>query len=148
MFINSNKKFWFKCKNNHEFDAGLHNVNKGFWCPYCLYKNEQICREIFEKIFDKKFFKSRQIIKPYELDGYNDELKLAFEYHGEQHYYYIPHFHRIENALDLRIERDNLKEQLCLKNNIKLIIIKYNVENFEDYIINKLIKLNLYKKTT
>ena len=32
-----------------------HNVNKGYWCPYCLYKNEEECRLIFETFFDKKF---------------------------------------------------------------------------------------------
>ena len=66
LFINSNKKYWFKCINNHEFESALHNVNKGFWCPYCLYKNEEECRLIFESIFNKKFIKTRKIINPYE----------------------------------------------------------------------------------
>ena len=141
LFINSNKKYWFKCKNNHEFESALHNVNKGYWCPYCLYKNEEECRLIFETFFDKKFIKTRKIIAPFELDGYNDELKIAFEYHGEQHYYYIPYFHKNEQKLQDIIERDKLKETLCKNNKINLITIKYDIKNKTEYIKNRLKEL-------
>lgn len=141
LFINSNKKYWFKCKNNHEFESALHNVNKGYWCPYCLYKNEEECRLIFETIFEKKFIKTRKIIAPFELDGYNDELKIAFEYHGEQHYYYIPYFHKNEQKLQDIIERDKLKETLCKNNKINLITIKYDIKNKTEYIKNRLKEL-------
>jgi len=132
-----------KCINNHEFESALHNVNKGFWCPYCLYKNEEECRLIFESIFNKKFIKTRKIINPYELDGYNDELKIAFEYHSEQHYYFIPYFHKDENELKQIINRDKLKENLCKDNNINLITIKYDVKNKIEFINNKLKELEL-----
>ena len=137
---NSNKKYWFKCKNNHDFDSALNNVNAGYWCPYCLYKRENECKIIFERLLNKPFFKSRQIIKPYELDGYNKDLKLAFEYQGEHHYYYIPYFHKNEETFKIKLERDILKKRLCEEQNIILIEIKYNIKNLEDYIKNKLIK--------
>lgn len=61
-----------------------------------------------------------------ELDGFNDELKLAFEYDGEQHYKYVPHFHR--NGIkdfENQQERDKNKVKLCKENNINLIKIPY-----------------------
>lgn len=32
---NSNIKIWWKCKNGHEWQAGLHSRNRGSGCPYC-----------------------------------------------------------------------------------------------------------------
>lgn len=31
----SGKKVWWKCKNGHEWQATIHNRNKGTGCPYC-----------------------------------------------------------------------------------------------------------------
>ena len=49
----SHKKYWFKCKNNHDFDSALNNINAGYWCPYCLYKRENECKIIFERLFKR-----------------------------------------------------------------------------------------------
>lgn len=34
----SNKKVWWKCKNNHSWKAAIHNRTKGKGCPYCAGK--------------------------------------------------------------------------------------------------------------
>lgn len=32
---NSNKKVWWKCKNNHEWESIIANISKGSGCPFC-----------------------------------------------------------------------------------------------------------------
>lgn len=71
-----------------------------------------------------------------EIDCYNEELKFGIEYHGIQHYRYVPHFHK-NGISDLhnQIRRDHLTLDLCEKEGVKLIIVPFNVplnqiENF------------------
>jgi hypothetical protein len=58
------------------------------------------------------------------------ELKIAFEYNGIQHYEIsrglIPYDD--EEKLEERKYRDQRKEELCVKNNIKLCTIPYTYD--------------------
>ena len=99
-------------------------------------KGEQICKDTATHIFRKPFVKVRPKFlinpktgKPLELDVYNDELKLAIEYNGKQHYEYIPkYFHRsYEDFLEQKY-RDELKREKCRENGIKLIEVPYTVK--------------------
>jgi hypothetical protein len=42
----SGNKYWFICKNGHNFVQGLNSTSNGRWCPYCVNKTEQ-------KLYDK-----------------------------------------------------------------------------------------------
>ena len=83
--------------------------------------------ELFEEFFEALFPKSRpKFLKGLELDGYNETLKLAFEYNGSQHYKYNEQFHR--NGLsDLKEQkdRDSRKKKICEEENITLFVIPY-----------------------
>jgi hypothetical protein len=59
-----------------------------------------------------------------ELDGYYNELKIAFEYQGEQHFSQ-GFFVKTRVLLDLRKEDDLKKKELCELNNIKLVVISF-----------------------
>lgn len=100
-------KLRVECINKHEFAISLNNIKKNRGCPSCnINYGEYISVKIFEYLFDKKFSK----IRPewlrndegnlLELDGYNDELKLAFEYNGIQHYEHIVHFYKTEEGFE------------------------------------------------
>lgn len=97
-------------------------------------KGETLCREAAEKIFKKKFVKVRpDFLKNnvtgmnLELDIYNEELKLAIEFNGQQHYKYVPFFHKnYEHFLNQKY-RDEIKKMLCKQNNIHLIEISYEL---------------------
>lgn len=125
-----NDKAWWICKDNkdHEWEAGISDRNLT-GCPYCYqYKSENETRMIFEKITGKAFHKKKSVFanNRWELDGYNDELKIAFEQQGIQHYEYRPHFHR-NGIVDLEEQqkRDESKRKQCIELGIKLIEVSY-----------------------
>ncbi len=62
-----------------------------------------------------------------ELDGYCEDLSLAIEYNGIQHYIW-PNFTSMTRDEFMRQrERDQLKEEVCIRRNICLIRIPYTV---------------------
>src|SRR5690348_15393526 len=63
-----------------------------------------------------------------EFDCYNDELRLALEYQGIQHYEYVPHFHGKDRAkLELLQQRDAYKREATLDNWFVLIEVPYTI---------------------
>ena len=102
-----------------------------------------------QKLFDKPFYKSRPrfLNNPVtfgtnnlELDCYNEELKLAVEYDGAQHFKFIPHFHKTNEAFMNQRYRDYMKDQMCKENGIVLIRVPYTVKipDIESFLIGKL----------
>jgi hypothetical protein len=117
------------------------------WCPYCSSgKMEGKVRKIFEELFYAKFPISSPdwLINPIthskmHLDGYNEELKLAFEYNGEQHYKYTKFFHKnYQNFQDQQI-RDEQKKIACEAEGITLIIVPYYIkaEKLRNYVLSE-----------
>lgn len=147
-YINTNQLLKVKCKNNHEYDIRFSNYTKGHRCPFCRNKKEEYCRELFEKLTNKKFKKSRPDFLKYkngrnlELDGFCPELNLAFEYDGEQHFKPFSNWGGEKRYL-LSKERDLFKDQKCIENNIKLIRVPYFIKNKEQYIKQILIDLKI-----
>lgn len=95
------------------------------------YKNERRCRQLLEDWFHRSFPKSRPAFLRHpetgnllELDGFCEELKLAFEYDGEQHYHVKAHFKR-SMPLEERQRIDALKNDLCRHYGIILIRVPY-----------------------
>ena len=144
-------KYDFICEKGHRFSSSFTNVRMS-WCIFCNNKNisETICRSYFETIFNEKFISCRpdwlknpKTNRNLELDGFCEKLKIAFEHNGTQHYDKNDRFY-MENI----IERDQLKLELCKKNNIKLIVIpaiEYitKLENLTQFILNECILLNI-----
>lgn len=99
---------------NHEIEMALDHVSRGQWCSYCNpWKNQKECVKFIEMLTGKIFKQSRPLcLKGLELDGYNEELQLALEYNGEQHYNYVHFFHRTLNKLHEQQDRDKLKTRI------------------------------------
>lgn len=149
-YTNNNTKMIWKCNIcSNEWDATFHHIkdsNSG--CPNCAsFKTERLCRQYFQSFMGYNFPTKRlKCLEGLELDGYCEELNLAFEYDGEQHSKYHHHYHNgnPENFFKQQ-ERDILKEELCKKNSIELIRIPHtfdhkNETELEDYILQKLIE--------
>jgi len=114
-------------------------------------KGETECRRVLEKVFGRPFNKIRPnfLNNPVtdggynlELDCYNQDLRLGIEYHGKQHYEYVPYFHKNKEAFYNQKYRDELKKRMCKDNGIILIEVPYTVKEheIEDFLINELRK--------
>ena len=153
VYINSRTKVPIKCLKHGDYFFQIPNnhTTHGQGCPVCNNKNmsENCCRKIFEEMFDGKFINIRpNFLKGLELDGYNEKLKLAFEYNGIQHYEFQKFFHRTNENFIAQQIRDVNKIQWCKDEGIILIIIPHqytykNPELLRKYIEDKLIELNL-----
>jgi hypothetical protein len=95
---------------------------------------ENLVRMAFNKKFNKNFYKVKPewLINPktgrrLELDGYNDELKIAFEVNGAYHYKHS----KIEKLKDTQ-KKDRYKKKICKKMGIKLFVISYKTGRIEE----------------
>ena len=114
-------------------------------------KGEIECRRVLQKIFNRPFNKARPDFlqnpvtggsRNLELDCYEPSLGIACEYNGEQHYKYIPYFHKNKEAFYNSKYRDEMKKQKCKEYGIKLIEVPYTVKqhDIENYIRQELHK--------
>ncbi|MBY9006688.1 MAG: helix-turn-helix transcriptional regulator, partial [Candidatus Lokiarchaeota archaeon] len=141
-----------ECKMGHKFSIMPKVLKRGDWCNICsLGINENITRKMFEYIFNVKFPKStpKWLItkKGFQMhfDGYNEELAIAIEFQGKQHYQYHPYFHKDEEAFHRQQTIDLIKRKLCKENKVKLIEVPYYIKkkNRFNYIINECKKRNI-----
>ena len=93
------------------------------------FATEKKCRKIIEEYFQAPFPKKSNFCRnpltkaPLELDGYNESLKIAFEYQGEQHYDANHKFWKTKREYQDQRFRDRVKKVMCERRSIHLIII-------------------------
>ena len=148
-YVNSGTPIEWDCANGHRWFAKYDHIKNDSWCPICSAGlSENITRLILERITEKPFPKIRpkwllsNTGKRLELDGYNEELGIAFEYNGIQHYKNNEFFHNSENALDKRQIDDLQKLNLCREHNVYLIVVRYDIPKEEIFpnLLNELEK--------
>jgi hypothetical protein len=114
-------------------------------------KGETECRRVLQLMFNKPFVKARPDFLRnevtgnnfnLELDCFNEELKLAVEYNGVQHYKYTPYFHKNNEHFLNQKYRDYMKRIMCQQAGIKLIEVPYTVKIPNIY---KFLRLELVK---
>ena len=144
-FLNGNTKIEWKCSNpDHSSWFGSYQqvTSKKSWCARCKGESakEFKVRNILNYLFDTDFINTRTLswnINPntnrnLELDGYCDNLKIAFEFQGDHHTKLA--FRNTQNKLYDIQEKDKIKKQNCINNNVKLIIIhEIKKQNFNDF---------------
>lgn len=134
-----------KCKCNicgWEWKAKPNGLLNGYGCPRCkASKGERNISDILDK-HNIKF------IPQYKFEGCKDKKLLLFDFYlpseqtviefdGRQHYHAIDFFGGAK-GLKATQRRDNIKNEYCKNNNIKLIRIPYNIKNIEEYLIKSI----------
>lgn len=147
----SHLKLQWRCKENHIFWQPASSVlYMNTWCPICTTGiSERICKEYFKIIFNKDFPKKRpkwllnENGRTMELDGYCEELQLAFEYQGHQHF--LSQFHGENVKLEELQLHDELKQKICKEKGITLISVPYTIKygDMQKFIINECKKTNV-----
>ncbi len=118
------------CKHHGKFDRRLCDMQTtGNFCPDCSRSlGERKCKAAMEQLFGKPFVKKRFTElkgkggKALELDLYNDELSLALEHQGAQHF--IPKKYFKVHRLNEVMEHDRRKRKFCAARGITLIEIR------------------------
>ena len=154
--VSNKKHIEIICEEKHAFIISPHELYTGKWCPICSSSlGERIVRAYFEQIFNKSFptLRPAWLINPktnklLELDGFNEELKIAFEHQGSQHFNLKTHMIKNKEKLEYRKYLDSLKKELCKNKNVILIEIPeiyvfLKLENLKEYLKKEFIKNNI-----
>jgi hypothetical protein len=116
-------------------------------------QKEQHCQKVLEELFPGYEFvkirhpkiKNPETNRSLELDLYCEELGLAIEYNGPQHYYWIDFYHKTKEDFEKQKIRDMIKESYCDILSIQLIDVP-NLQKYDEikeYIIKSLDAKNI-----
>lgn len=149
---NNTVKYRITCPKGHIYEKATSHIKDG--CPQCQEKvnvGQERVRVMMEKLFNAEFIHTRPewLINPktgncLDLDGYNEDLKIAFEYQGRQHLH-----DNTQYAEDYKnqTQRDEIKKEVCKHNQVKLFIIEqpksYEPEKFFNQVMKQLKKQHL-----
>jgi len=91
-----------------------------------------------------QIFPGQKIVEEFYLPGklrldiFLPSLGIAVEYHGQQHFQFIKHFHQTPEKFQEALLRDREKHTICKQLNIRLVIFRYGDEITLDTVREKL----------
>lgn len=158
-YISAKTKMEFEDREKNRFYCTPNQIKRGVWSKYEIFNlSEEKCRQCIEFIFGQEFpnvwgmIKNPKTNRNMQFDGYNKNLKIAFEYQGEQHYSWENCIGKTEEKKKQNfiknVKNDEIKLNISKKANIKLIRIKYFEKYKEDreyleHVIKELKLLNI-----
>jgi|688.fasta_scaffold42003_3 hypothetical protein len=155
VYENCDEEVIIICEKHGEFKQTPYNhVNRVYGCNTCSKKrSENLCRQILEEYTGLRFpsirpdfLKNVTTACNLELDGFCEDLNLAFEYQGIQHYEYNAFFHRNDQeSLKKQQQRDKLKLELCKKYGVDVLIIPHTLSYQNENELRIFIKEELQK---
>jgi hypothetical protein len=144
--------YQLKCNKGHKFikERGQLQELSCTVCSKIINVGQERTRKIFEHLFEVPFnsiqpdwLKNPSSKRNLELDGYNKDLNIAFEFQGRQHSSADTQF---RDDYEMQIARDKLKRELCKQHGINLIEIhqppSYKHVKFVDDVLEQ-IKQNI-----
>lgn len=132
-YLGMNKSLEWECAAGHRWEVKpAHVVGKTqSWCGQCNQTySEKLIRLAFEAVFNVPFPNIRPDFlrstrgRNLELDGYNSDLMLAFEFDGAQHFQKT-RFQDSDQILNDVIQRDTVKDELSKAASLTLLRFNY-----------------------
>lgn len=114
-YTNTKTKMVFVDAAGNLFEAKPNSVKQGHWSPYDRHISEHACRQAIEYMFGERFPSRWGVVhrpngNKLQLDGYCEQLQVAFEYQGYKHW-----------ECDRQMERDADKRAACERLGILLV---------------------------
>lgn len=137
------KKVKIICKEHGEFEQSPNRHLTGVGCPKCKEsKGEKSIRLFLEfnniEYLTQYKFNECKNVNSLPFDFYLPEHILCIEFDGKQHFEPNEYFGGQEQ-FEKTIENDNIKNQYCKNNNIRLIRISYKDKNEIETILSKIL---------
>lgn len=136
LYTHNKVKVTIICLEHGDFDQIPNDHLSGHGCPRCQKsKGEVTISKILEK-YNIKFVEQYKIPGTnykFEYDFYLPEYNILIEFHGIQHYVYIPFFHKNIEYFTHRQNCDIFKRELAKLANIPLLEFSYiDYDNLSD----------------
>ena len=146
IFENVEKKVEIICKEHGSFFQNIHKHLNGQGCALCKVnsKGEEYItmwlNELNINYIRQHSFETCKYINRLSFDFYLPDHSICIEFDGEQHFKPIEWFGGKEEFIKNQ-ERDKVKNEWCLNNNIDLLRIKYNEVNKIKYILEEKLQI-------
>ena len=145
-FENVSEKVEIMCEEHGSFYQNIYQHLRGEGCGFCKTnsKGEEYIKMWLDgmniKYIRQKSFKDCKYINSLSFDFYLPKYEMCIEFDGLQHYKPVSYFGGADGFKKSK-KRDKVKDEWCLKNNIKLLRIKYNEINKIQYILKENLQL-------
>lgn len=103
-----------------------------------LSRGQKALREVIAKALPDHEIRDEEPIGNLFMDIFVPGLNLCVEYDGRQHYEFTPHFHATEDDFQRQQFNDKRKEQLCKKQGIRLVRVRYDEPATMETVLSKL----------
>ena len=145
-YVNSTIKVNIICPIHGEFEqCPKDHIHQKQGCPVCSSSKGEI--EISKYLIDNKIyfipqyrFKNCKYKKPLPFDFFLPDYNVVIEFHGVQHYNKIEFWEERSGGFEGLKERDKIKREFCLLNNISYIEISHKDFNDIEQILTTKIK--------
>lgn len=138
-FKNNNSPIIIGCPEHGFVETNAKTFKKGHGCPVC---NGSSGEEMVGIILDELGLEYRKEVafpgQGFRFDFVVKSLKLFIEYDGEQHFKFVPYFHKTFERYHKAIERDRAKDQFA--KNVNWTLLRFNFKQNKDDVKNALKK--------
>ena len=151
IYINNKTNILWECKRGHQWLARPDNVKNGSWCKKCIESNNEKLINNYLTVNNikfeaqKTFPNCRGVKHKLPFDFFLSDYNIIVEYDGEQHFKPINfggYSKNFPNLMDKRFadlkKRDEIKNNYCKLNNIKIIRISCYNKDIIDILDNEL----------
>ena len=129
-YVTNKHKLIVRCNHNHIFEASRDSIMHGNECPYCksVSKGERKISVFLDthniNYIQQKTFSELKFKRLLRFDFFLPEHNVAIEFDGIQHFEPVKIFGG-EEYFEYIKTTDEIKNNFCLKNDIKIIRIAY-----------------------